>query len=842
MLLLCCLGCGAMAQQGKVAGRVIDGEGGGPLSFATVALLRADSTVLAGAMTDDSGRYAFANVPYGEYVLSISFIGCQPMRQPLDVESPSVEVPTATLMPDAAVLEAVRVVDKVPVVEQKVDKLVLNVANSAFAQGNNAFDLLRKAPGVTIDKDGNVLLNGQAVAVWIDGRPSNLDGKSLEALLRSTDGATIDKIEVMANPSAKYDAAGQGGIINIKTKRTLMQGFNGTLSADGGGMGFRRRLEFADTSLDCFLNQNVSLNLNYRSAKTNSFLQVSEGTGQMGVDYTTRTVGAAAENQFLQRSGALYNVRYRSLNLKVGNDWFINKRNTLGFIFTMPMNAMSQDADTNADWSYRTVGQTLVEQIRTRAATAYDMRQYMGNVNYSHVFNEATASELTVNLDYLRHTTNSENEMQNYFLPLAAPLLKPGTKAERLEALSLQSDNVVNVYSAKADWQGLVGGRVMMEAGAKWAFSLTDNLLTSTMGETVLGTGLVNGLTVESPFDYAEHVGALYASGAAQLSPNWSVKAGLRGEYTNAHNSTNVVRQNYFSLFPTLFAGWNSSDMSKRVNLSYTRRIKRPTYSELNPFQNYIDAHTSNMGNPDLRPCFSNNIALSAGFGRYVTLFANGIFMKDDITVVPKLDPATGDQILFRDNFGSNTLLGGGATLSELPLGKLFTLMLNVSAYNYRSSAPRTASLVAGVPDSDEPYRSNSLYASGYACLTLLLPKAWKVQLDGWCSSPVTAGYLKVGWNYAFNLGVKKNALDNRLTFSLNVNDIFRTMNNSFETVSSAMTMSCNQRYLTQTVKVGLQWNFGTAQKPLRQRKVGSLEEAGRIGGGGLTDGVSNGK
>ena len=203
---------GAVQAQTTVSGRVIDQSNSQPMPFATVAVLNQDSTVLTGAVTDNKGEYAIGVKNQGEYILAVSFIGYETAYRKVTVGKSPVEMEAIVLSPDATMLQAVKVVERAPVVEQQMDKLVMNVAQSAFAQGSNAMDLLRKAPGVSVDKDGNVLLNGQAVAVWIDGRPSNLDGKSLEMLLRGTDGSNIEKIEIMANPSAKYDAEGQAAL------------------------------------------------------------------------------------------------------------------------------------------------------------------------------------------------------------------------------------------------------------------------------------------------------------------------------------------------------------------------------------------------------------------------------------------------------------------------------------------------------------------------------------------------------------------------------------------------------------------------------------------------------
>ena len=802
--------------QNTISGRVMDGNQNEPLPLVTVSVLTADSSVVDGTIADIDGFYKLKN-DKGGVMLAFSFVGYDTQYEPI---ADNLEV---HLMPNAMLLQTVQVTAKAPIIEQQMDKLVMNVAQSAFAQGNNALDLLRKAPGVSIDKDGNVKLNGQAVSVWIDGRPSQLDGKSLEALLRSTDGSSIDKIEVIANPSAKYDAEGQGGIINIKTKRNFKQGFNGTLTANAGGMGYHRELEMTDPANSCYVNQDISLNLNYRSAKTNTFLQLSESTNELGVDVISTTDLISSGIDFFQKSVSRYDAEFSTYSLKLGNDWFIDNKNTLGFIVTVPFNRMTQWADTNANRAYQQMADAITQQTMSYALTDYRFTQYMGNVNYTHTFNEAKMSELTANLDYMHFVNGSDNPLNNYYLIPSQQLDWHGDNIRDVICTDLHSDRIVDVYSAKADWQSLVLGMFLMEAGGKYAFTHTDNSMHHL--EIFNDVETVNTTT---GFDYDEHIGALYATLAGQIPGGFTAKLGLRGEYTYAYNSQNTVKQDYFDLFPTAYVGYNTSDMMKRFGISYTRRIQRPNYNQLNPFQNYIDAHTSNMGNPDLVPCYSNSFNLTAGFGQYVTLTGTYMHNTDVIGYTPQLNPITGDQILFADNIGENNLLGGSLTLSELPLGKHITLMVSANLFDFHSKTPSTM-LLADVPSSMEASDVHSLFASGYGCLTFMLPKDWKLQFDGFVTSPVTQGYMHVGWNYSANFAVKKTAFDGRLLFSLSVDDIFRTMNSSFGVYMNGTQVSLyDQTHLMQTIKVGLQWNFGTAQKPLKQRKVGTLDEASR--------------
>lgn len=562
----------------EIKGTVLDKATGEPLGWTTVALMRPDSTLAAGATCDDKGAYSLQAAP-GEYIIKASLIGYKDSYKNVNVVTGLNEIEPLNMSEDTQMIAGATVTERVKLIEMKIDKLVMNVSQSAFAQGSNALDLIRKAPGVTIDKDGNVTLNGKKVQVWIDGRPSYLDGKGLEALLRSTSGSSIDKFELMEHPSAKYDAEGQGGIINIKTKRNALSGLNGEIGTDDGGMYF----------------------------------------GETGPS--------------------------------------------------------ASDAETR--------------------------------------------------------------------------------------------------------------------------------------------------------FKYRENIGAAYLSLAAQFGPKWTAKAGLRGEYTNSFgdwiSAGDESRRSYFDLFPTAFVGFNPS-ASLRFALSYTRRIQRPDYMALNPVENYIDAHTYNVGDPDLRPAYSDAASLSAGFGQHFSLAASFSHTGGMFSQLPELKE-NGDQLLIWTNYGRQNMTALTFNVTELPLAKWL-------AWTFSTTGLYSSAKTADGESND------SFTLSCYTCFTFILPKDWKVQLDGFYRSPMAYGYFRLHGLYSMNIGVKKTMLDNRLILSLNLDDVLRSSCTNLDCLGFTSTVLgdvnssvIRQKYYSQVAHIGLTWRFGKAQQT-RARKVGSIDEASRIGGG----------
>lgn len=780
----------------SISGKVYEQASQMALEFATVALRQADSTIVAGGMTSNDGSYTLS-APKGTYTLEVSMVGFK--TQSMEVSLPVNKI--VYLEEDSQMLAAAAVTGRQKLVEMKLDKLVMNVGQSAFSQGSNALELIQKAPGVTIDKDGNVMLNGKQVAVWIDGRPSYLDGESLKALLRSTSGESVDKFELMEHPSSKYDAAGQGGIINIKTKKNFAAGFNGSLGFDGGGMYF-------GGDVDDFLgNASGWANLAYRGKKTNTFVNLYGGDYNMALQLGTETEqnlpGAGA---FSLNTSGIQKFNFRNYQIKAGNDWFIDSKNTIGFIFTLPGNWQSQKSDPSTNHSTTSIGGVPFEKTTSTIDNISNNLRLTGNLNYTHVFDEARSAELTANLDWYRSGDASDNKLYNDVWSAATQEM---SKTDKI----ISSSNLVNIYSAKLDYQTVLWQKAMLEAGAKWATSVTDN--DTRRSET--GVPALNTL-----FTYTENIGALYASLAGQFG-KWTVKAGLRGEYTSSlgdwKSISDRTERKYFDLFPTVYVGFNPSE-KMRYSLSYTRRIQRPGYFILNPVEQYLDAHTYTLGNPDILPEYSDGISFSTGFGRFLNLSVGADFASKVMTQIPELLP-NGDQLLKWDNFGTANDAYLVLSASSVPVFKWLDWTAQLTGL-YMNSV-----------NAMQDYNTSSYTFQGYTSLTFKLPRDWKIDWDGRYTSRMKYTYMELQPQWTTDIAAKKQLLGGRMTLTLKLDDIFRSnsQNLKMHTIGDAESFLV-QKYYNQSARIGLSWNFGQAHQT-RYRKVGELEEASRVGSGG---------
>lgn len=796
-----------------IKGSVKDAQGNA-MPFVTVSVLAQDSTLLTGAITDDNGAYA-VEVNANRYIIQASYVGYVT----------AYGGPDFVLCEETEKLAEVEVKAKKPLIERQMDKLVVNVSASPLSAGSNGNDILRRAPGVRIDKDGNITVNGKSVEIRVDGKPSYLSGQQLKAMLDGTDGNTIEKIEIISNPSAKYDASGQGGIINIKTKRNMMKGLNGILSAAYGGMYFGDVKRWLQMDM-------VSLNLNYRSEKTYTFGQLTQVFAQNDIDLETYRKTPTLENY----SYSGYAMDFQYYMLKVGNDWYIDSVNTLGFILQVPYMKVNQRIIDGRNYAYTVEGTDTVSKSISHTGAQIQSPQHTANLNYTHTFNDELERELTVNVDYNRYNNKTANtQLTNYdeLLPYSLGLI-------------INSQQVIDIYSAKLDFQTKFWKTGMIECGVKYGLSSTNNHMTtdSIFDDIPLSQ-------TRQDFRYDEHVAAAYISVGKQFGEHWSVKLGLRGEYTysfgNWLSADSVTRRSYFNPFPTAYIGYTTSPLGKlqqpiAVSASYTRRIKRPNYWMLNPFRTYVDAYSYQEGNTELTPEFNNDVELHFSWTQYFNVTFNFAHTQDMFSQKTTILP-DGMGFTKWSNFGTCTTHGGNLSLTELPLvpkyvtaedgtksmqGAWLALTVNAGWLHFiNKSYEKNA-------DGKSAYENRTHYGYVGGTLSAYLPKDWTLTFDGNWSSPMTTGYNRQGSMYFLSFGVRKMYMPKGLIFNLNIQDLARSLNlvDKSEGMAPGYESWYGNYIRQQRVMFSITWMFGQYQQH-KNRKVGNMDELNRLGGGG---------
>ncbi len=781
---------------GAVYGKIIEKENNKALSFATISIHNNENRVVCGTISDDNGQFKLNNLDNGDYRVKITFIGFKDTTINVLIDNSSLthDLGTISLAADAVNLSSAVVTAKVPVIEQKLDKIVMNVSEAVSTQGSNALDILKKAPGVSVDPSGNILLNGSSVQIWIDGRASNLSGPELEALLSGTDGSTIDKIEIISHPSSRYDASGAGGIINIRTKRNFAKGISG--SVRGG---------FNLASYDkLYYGADGTLNLNNRAEKNSTSLTYSPRYNQSFERVLSRTD---------MGSGVVLDG-YTDLNfdnpvhsVRLSHDYFLDKKNIFGFI----VNVMSSKSEVNSGKGTENNlfnNGNLVEKSKTDIYGEDEFDYINSNLNYTRIFKNS--QEITLNFDYGYYDVSKYSSQENIFIN------PQGVQTREPNVFNSNSLQYINILSFKADYEQIIFGKIKMESGVKWARSMTDNNLVRL--DFIDDKWLINN-QLSSQFKYNEDISALYISGAAQINPKITLKAGLRGEVTQTTgewiSADTTTSRNYFNLFPTLFAGYNPNK-DIRWGLSYTLRVRRPSFRQLNPFRMYIDATSAIEGNPNLQPQFSNQISLSLGIKQHFNFSLSGQYTRDAIVQSPFFNMENGEKIIKMDNFGKQNFTGLSVSITELPVKKWLTINSNI--------------FVAYLSNSSGDYKSESLFSNGFLSTNLILPKNIKIELTGSYQSGAPYGYFKIKPIGEITLGFKRTFMDNRANISVTVHDLLRTQKNRAEIKNdniNSYTFESESR--SQRVAVSFSYRFGQS-KATKQRKVGNLEEGSRVG------------
>ncbi|MEG0519331.1 MAG: TonB-dependent receptor [Bacteroidales bacterium] len=779
-LCVSCVYSNAKAVKTDIKGKVYEKVSGQPLAFATITVLNGEHKIVTGATSKENGDFTFTTLVDGYYKMIISFIGYKNLEIPLTVNSSkSIDLGRVEIEQDSQQLTATVITAKVPLIEQKLDKVVMNVSESVMAQTNNGFEILRKAPGISVDTDGNILLNGQAVEVWIDNRPSRLNGSQLETLLSAIDGSTVEKIEIMQHPSAKFDAAGSGGIINIRTKKNFVKGLYGNVSLNYNMF----------TQNEFHQGANGSINLNYRSKKANTYLT-----------YTPRFY----QNKYTLSSTTLFGENYKSTQIseslmggdnskhyaKLGSDFYLSDKNTIGFLAATTIsrgefNSFYSRAETFTN-------SILTERSKSNIEQNDDMNSLDANIYYTRTFSQQ--SDLTFNVDYnYFDMTNTSIQQNKYYNP---------NDLKYASSFTNNSKQYINIYSFKADYKVPVWKKGLLEAGLKWARTNTSNNM---VRKDSMNTEYIINSNLSSKFNYREDISAAYLSLAYQFNQKWSTKVGLRGEYTRAKgnwiSADTVTTQQYLDVFPTVFLGYTPA-ANWRLSFSYALRVQRPRFSQLNPFRVYADANSYIEGNPNLKPQYTNQLSLNAGYKSFLNFgliyMRSGSFISQNI----KFDHITGEKQILWSNFGTFTAYGINASLSEMPLVK------NVLFLNANTMLSNAIS-----KSSSRDYVEKKFFYQVYAGLTTVLPKDFKIELTGNYQSGLPFGYMNIEPIWRMNFGVKKSFWKNKATISLALDDIFGTGNTDVNMYENGINnYNLYQKNDSRTIKIGFNYKFGNVQ------------------------------
>ncbi len=767
--------------QNTVSGKILDDQNQ-PLEFANVLLLNAsDSSLVKAEMTDGKGAFAFSELKKGAYRLRVVLLGYVEYRSELGDIAASTELPDIQLWPALNTLGAVEVTAKKPFLEQRAGMMVVNVANSITGTDGSTLELLRKVPGMVIVQD-QIRLNGRTgVNILIDGRPTNY--VDMNELLRDMPAANIERIEVVTQPGAKYDAQGTAGIINIILKKNVNLGLNGSLTvgAGYGQLGKYRASGNLNRRNDRF-NFSASAAFNHRT----SFEEL----------YLDRQV---RDTLFVQRNYSP-DLPY-SLNLKTGLDYYISEKQTVGANLSL-LGSRNNSTDNNQTSILRGA---FFPQIDLATTNAEHRRSGYANADVFYQNKLDTAGhELNFDLSVSRYG----RDKSNYVSTQSALATFPDRRQE-LPGGSW-------IAAAKADYTRPLGRYAKWEAGAKLSRAEVDNDFRSLV-ETSEGTW-TNDATQTNHFVFEEKIAAGYTSFNYQKGKTEAV-LGLR--YENAQQTgtsltlDSVQRRSYSNLFPSLSVNVPLPIMSGKVGLAaaYSYRIDRPGYNNLNPFVYYLDPYTFKRGNPFLRPELTHSTSVSMTYEKKPFFNLQWDRSKDVIQLISSQNDSTGAASGYSENFERYDHIGGHLFF---PLN----FIKNMEGYG------------GGMLYYDR-YRSGLFDASldqaawnftGFLQVKYKFSKRISAEANGWYRGRGVEGLMTTGDLFGVDAGMQFKFWDNKATLRLNCNNLFFKYfsgNMRFANLDTAI----QSRWETRVVNASLTWNFGNQHLKAAKKRKGSADD-----------------
>jgi iron complex outermembrane recepter protein len=707
----------------------------------------------------------------------------------------SAAVKTDTGFNQTQTIKTVVVAAKKPYVENQVDKTVLNVDSRPTAAGQNALELLRQAPGVVVDGNENISISGKTgVNVLIDGRATEMSGQDLAQLLKSIDAGNIKQVEIITNPAARYDAAGNAGIINIRLKKSLVNGLNGNLAA-----GIQQSTHSRQSS---------SSNINFRKDKWNIF---ANGGYRRGYQVTTANNDRiAAGRSFIQQGDE--GDSFWDVSARAGVDYSISKKNVVGILWTGNYHNTTMD---NVNHTILQKAGAADTNVFSRSVAPFKNGRSNINLNYKH---SGSKTEFNADADFTRYSSSLYNILTSSFADAA--LIKYADNGTQ--------NNVavgINLFSVKADYTRQlpkINGR--LEAGAKMVIAKTDNNLAvnnAAAGAWLADTGKTNR------FDFSENINAAYTSFSGQWK-KLSFQAGLRAEQTTIKGVSTDLKGNritrpdtaYINLFPTVFLQYAIAK-NHSIGLSYGRRIDRPGYQDQNPFIYALDAFNSERGNPYLLPQISHGVELG-----YV--YKGEASLKIKYAVTSRLF----EQVTYQE--GSNTILlpqntGNRKMLnislsSPLPITKWWSGYIQAEPFYQRYKGNLT-----GFGNSNN-VQSASWGFNGYIGNWIDIKGGYSLELSGWFNYQNVSTIYKSKPIGSLNTGVKKNILHNKATIKLSVNDIFNTQRWAQTVNNGSLQMSTYRKWESRNIGISFSYRFGNQKiKSARERSTGNADETGRI-------------
>lgn len=795
-----CLNTGSLYAQAliKITGQMVDANKK-TIATSAVSLIRLkDSVLVKTTVSSEDGKFEIGQVKDGEYLLMVSSVGFKKYTsKSITVKQQNITLPLIQLQTsDANELKTVTVVAKTPFVEQKLDRTIVNVDALISNSGTNALEVLEKSPGVLVDENGNISFKGKTgVLILIDDKPTYLSAADLVTYLKSLPSSALDKIELMDNPPAKYDAAGNAGVINIKTKKAKVKGLYSSIATS--------------YSQGVYGRYSGSINMNFRSNKINLFTNIGtyeqKTVRRLTIDRNYFDTNGSPESVFRQSNN--FRPVLHSGNLKLGMDYYLSSNTTWGIVFTGSLSNTSEYRPGES-YLYNNTGK-LDSSIIADNYSKSTFKKSGVNLNYSHQF-DTLGRSLTFDLDFVNYSSNSDQSFKN-------DVYYPNGVLINSQTIINQLPSAIYIYSAKTDYSMPLKGKGKIEAGLKSSYVTTDNAANY--------FNVVNGInTVDynntNRFLYKENINAVYANFNKGLK-RLTLQAGLRLENTNSNGdqlgnalvADSSFVKHYINLFPTTYVSYKLDSAGNHLlNFSYGRRIGRPYYQDLNPFVFLVNKFTYFSGNPFLKPQLSSNYELSY---HYKGIFTTSLVYYHATDIQIETIEQNGNVFISRTgNIGQNTYMAFTVNLSLKP-----AKWWSVNIFSDIQQNKYQGALYKGFID--EHARWWYITANNQFTFT----NGWSAELSGYyVGSRADAQFDKIATGQ-LNAGLQKKIWNNKASIKLSARDIFHSFSPAGNITNIPNAKVAFKNYLdSQVVTLGFTYSFGKQTDSKQKQNAGSAE------------------
>lgn len=814
---LCMILHTTLATAANISGKVKDKDGQALVSV-NIVLFKSDSiTLVKSDLTNNKGSFDLSDIPEGSYLLKATYKGFETFEsERINMAGDNVTIPDIILLEKHTALKEVQVTAQKPFIEVQADKIVVNVENSIVNAGSSAMEILQRSPGVNVDQNDNISLKGkQGVNVMIDGKITPMSGTDLANVLKSMPAGSIEKIELISNPGARYDAAGTAGIINIRTKKDKRMGMNGSVNA-AYGQGVYPKV-------------NTGFNINYRNKKVNINASYNYAYrywfNHLMLD--RRFLDTATGKQIFAYDQDNYAVFDFSNHIgSLGLDYTLSKKSTVGFSVNLGSNIFSPEADNDS----RTLGpdDELIYNFKTIGRHQNNYSNYSANVFLRHSF-DTTGKEISIDADYAGFQNQSN---QNFITYYTSPDGSPYQPTYYMES-DLRGNT--QIRSIKADYTNPLKNNAKFETGFKSSYVTADNkpiFFDNQNGGTEANTF---DSTRSNHFVYNEHINAAYVNANKEWT-KWGLQLGLRAEQTIAEGEQKVSGQkferNYTQLFPSLATQYHLTPIHD-IGLTLSRRIERPNYQQLNPFKFFIDKTTYREGDPYLMPALSYSVELSHTYKqRFITTLTYNVTDRVITEVIQPAYDTIRNGSAFTDidtvtvqtnkNLARMTFYGISGAY-PIQITKWWTNVTNFNAYyaRYEGFIANT-NLNNGIPTFDIN-TTNSF----------VLPKDFSAELGLWYQARQVYGFMDLKPMWMLNAGIQKNLFDKRATIRFNAQDIFwKGYPSATSTYTGYKEFFVAERD-TRQFTLSFTYRFGKKTvAPIRRRNGGAEEEKRRANTG----------